>query len=356
MTTRYLIATLLLAFLLSVPVFAQEATQASEPTPTVETIATEVAAPVSEVPADNDFFVALFNSDIVWQIITIVAMFLLARSVPQSAIDKLKTDAAKTDTPVDDLGARLLELLNKNPSLIPDFFKRDTQPTTTVTTGNGTDTTITVSQPNVGNTGSGVMDVSTPPVTVYPATPTTAFTDTFGKRGNNGYTWHEEGHADAVIEIPDGYDYRLDNHNGNRDWQPYKAVNTNEQYGTRLNITQVAGQHQFIRKQRVQLGVGAHEIVLSYVADVKHDENQHPMYNWIWSEAFIDGQPVIVGIGDVNHRALQNGVHTATWLFDNRVAREVTLSFTVTVHWAQAQGDSWINLRTFGLQGAILVG
>lgn len=195
---------------------------------------------------------------------------------------------------------------------------------------------------------------SVPPRTEFVAT--TEFMDIFGKRGDNSYTWTGKGHDPAVIEIPDGYDYVCNGVDGNGTPYPWKAVNTNEEYGTRLNVSSNAGKHHFSRKQRIMLGAGTHEIALSYIADVKHDENQNPMNNWVWTEAYLDGQPVIPGPGTVNHMALQNGAHVATWRFNNSMPREVLLSFTVTVHWGSAEGNSTIDLKAFGLKKAQAVG
>ena len=345
--TYTILSTLLLALLFAAPVFAQEAT---EPVPTQETVATEVAAPPAIEPVtDNGFFAALFSSDIVWQILIALAMLLLFRSVPKETLDKLEKRATETDSTADDMAIKVLRWLNANKELLPDILPSTPptiaapQPTTTVTTGGGQDTTITVSQP---------------PVTVYPtpsispAIQTTEFVDTFGKRGDNSYTWNMPNHAPAVIEIPDGYDYHLHNKDGSGKDYPYKAVNTNNEYGTRLNVAFTAGIHQFFKQDTVQLGVGRHELALSYAADVKQAESGEPMHNWLWVAAYVDGQPVVTGLGNVNHRALENGAHVATWVFDNLTPRTVALSFHVVVHWGSALGDSTIDLQAFGLKQA----
>jgi hypothetical protein len=366
------IAILLSLIFFASPVFAQEATQAVESTPTVEA-ATEVVAPVSEPATDVhtwvDDTVEFFanNLPIIFMGITLIGLAFKVKE-PQSSeqyeserreIERQRVEVKKTETKVDDALIEFRYLLNEFRGIAQT--PAPTQPTTTVTTGNGTDTTITVSQPppviypsapNVGNTGTSTTDVSTPPFVPMPIFETTDFMDTFGKRGNNSYTWQQTGHPNAVIEIPDGYDYRRHNKDAAGVEYPYRAVETNDKYGTRLNVASNASVHQFIRTQSVQLGIGRHEIALSYVADVKDTEGGQPMHNWLWTEAYIDGQPVVAGLENSNHRALQNGAHVATWVLDNLTPRTVSLSFNVVVHWASAKGNSTIDLKAFGMKQA----
>jgi hypothetical protein len=367
--TYVFLATLLLAFLLSVPTFAQEATQVVEPVPTVETVATEVPAPVSVPivqPSDMitwAYIVIAAIGVIGFTYILQLAVRMLGNSVPQSAIEGImnrvvdatlaeaKRMADVSQNKIDDgivnaLIARQKANALPQPTVSaqpPVIYNAPTLPAPDAPV-------IDFSHPPVGNTGTSTMDLSTPPFN--PAIPTADFMDTFGKRGDNSYTWNSAGHPAAVIEIPDGYNYHLDPFDANKNQYPYKAVNTNAEYGTRLNVAFTAGRYTFVRTKHVQLGIGRHEIALSYVADVKDTEGGQPMHNWLWTEAKIDGQPVIAGTGTVNHRALQNGAHTATWVFDNLTPRTVSLSFEVVVHWASAQGNSTIDLKSFGLTQA----
>jgi hypothetical protein len=333
---------ILFVFLIAFPVFAQD----SIPTP--ETVATEVPAPTADIPSEDvhnavdDVIEAVTsNLPIIFMGIALL-MAVMKIKEPQSRTEyeaakreilRLREEAKKTETKVDDVIAEARNLVNEMRG-ISGMTISQPDPTPPVTTPPFVPVPV----------GDGTIDVTAPA--------TTAFMDVFGKRGSNSYTWQKTGHAQAVIEIPDGYDYRNHNFDANGTEQPYKAVNTNPEYGTRLNVAFVAGKHSFIRTKPIFLGTGKHEIALSYVADVKDTEGGQPMHNWLWAEAQIDSQPVLIGTDTINHRALKNGTHVATWIFTNDTPREVALSFVVNVHWASAKGDSTIDLKAFGLKQA----
>ena len=352
--TYTILSTLLLAFLLSVPTFAQEATQAAEPVPTVETVAPSVPTPVSEPITDNGFFTALFNSDVIWQVITVIAMLLLFRSVPQSTIDKLKAEAAKTDNPADDIGAKILEFLNANPSLIPDLFKRDTG-TTTVTTGNGTDTTITVSQPPVvmypapvGNTGTSTTDVSTPPFVPMPETP----------REEIKYLHPYETRLDfgsRQVHVPVNMAYVFENKNGAGQDYPHPNVNINAAYGARFDIAFIAGSWGFTYLTGLAKNV-QYKVIVDYSAEVtgKHLDS---LPEWLWWELEVssNGKP---GLKTGVNQAIMNGAaHTAEWGITG-TGEPVFLTPRIRALWASALDNSainWHSLRVvpvdYGLAG-----
>lgn len=59
------------------------------------------------------------NNVLMWTLV-LVGMVLLGRSVPKETVEKMKTDAAKTETPVDDVLATILDMLNGMKNLSPN--------------------------------------------------------------------------------------------------------------------------------------------------------------------------------------------------------------------------------------------
>jgi hypothetical protein len=282
---------------------------------------------------------AILGSDLIWQIIAVIAMLLLFRSVPQGTIDKLKTEAAKTDTPVDDFGAKLLEFLNANPSLIPDFFKRDTG-TTTVTTGNGTDTTITVSQPPpviypsippVGNTGTSTTDVSTPPFVPMPEVPHTitrnfGVTDSSFEKTVNG--------TRRVIHTPVNTSPLFSTLDAAGKEFPYPSVNVNSAYGVQFDISWIAGAWGFTIMETLVDKV-AYKVRLDYTAQVTGAKVDN-LAEWLSHELDVNGK--VSGVS----QGIMNGVSYAEWGITGS-GFPVMLTPRIRCNWASAGEESKVS-------------
>jgi hypothetical protein len=356
MTTRYLIATLLLAFLLSVPVFAQEATQAVEPTPTVETVATEVTAPVASEPTADihnavDDVIEFFTNNL--PIIFMgIALVMSVRQVgkPQTqaeydaekkAIASDRESVKKTETKLDDVMVEARNILNEMRGIAQTPSQ---QPTTTVTTGNDGDTTVTVSQPPpviypsqppVGNTGTSTTDVSTPPFVPMPEVPHTitrnfGVTDSSFEKTVNG--------TRRVIHVPVNTSPLFSTLDAAGKEYPYPSVNVNSAYGVQFDIAYTAGAWGFTIMETLVNSV-AYKVRLDYTAQITGDKKDS-LSEWLSHELDVNGK--VTGVS----QGIMNGVSYAEWGITGS-GFPVMLTPRIRCNWASAKDESkisWHNL------------
>ena len=333
-----ILSTLLLAFLLTVPTFAQEATQAVEPVPTQETVATEVAAPAVSVPATNtvmDWMQFVIDNGLHWYLFAFITVLFVGNLVPQSELAARRESAKKTDTPVDDTLIMLLELMQSIKGSLP------VQPTTTVTTGNGTDTTITVSQPPpviytsqppVGNTGTSTMDMSTP--SYNPTIPIK----------ENKYLAPYETRLDfpqgrqVHVPVNMGYVYECRDLSGKE--FPHPNVNINTAYGARFDVGFIAGSWGFSYLTTLVKGV-EYRVSVDYSAEVTGDKIG-TLADWLWWELHLDNKPT-----DHINKGISNGArNVAEWTITG-TGLPVIVTPRIRAAWASSGSNSaivWHNL------------
>ncbi len=338
--TYTFLATLLLAFLLTVPTFAQEATQAVDATPTAEAVATEVAPP-SEPVSDGGFFAALFSSDIVWQILIALAMLLLFRSVPKETLDKLEKRATETESTADDMAIKVLRWLNANKELLPAILPETPQPTITVTappsptytTSGGQETTITVSQP---------------PVTVYPTPPTetpVAIVRTFGTFDPALTSTHKFVNKDGketlrVVFNPVNTSPLFSNQNAAGTEYPYPSVNVNPAYGVQFDVSWIAGAWGFTVMETLVANV-AYKVRLEYTAQITGDKVSS-LPEWLWHELDVNGK--VTGV----NQGISNGVSYAEWGITG-AGTPVMITPRIHCMWASAGDTSAIEWQRLSI-------
>jgi hypothetical protein len=249
----------------------------------------------------------LLSSDIVWQILIALAMLLLFRSVPKETLDKLEKRAIETESNADDMAIKVLRWLNANKELLPTLIP-DTG-TTTVTTGNGTDTTITVSQPPVvmypapvGNTGTSTTDVSTPPFVPLPEVPHTivrnfGVTDSSFEKTVNG--------TRRVIHTPVNTSPLFSTLDAAGKEYPYPSVNVNSAYGVQFDISWIAGAWGFTILETLVSGT-AYKVRFDYTAQVT-GAKVDSLSEWLSHELDVNGK--VTGVS----QGVMNGVSYAEW-------------------------------------------
>jgi hypothetical protein len=284
----------------------------------------------------------LLSSDIVWQILIALAMLLLFRSVPKETLDKLEKRATETESNADDMAIKVLRWLNANKELLPTLIP-DTG-TTTVTTGNGTDTTITVSQPppviypstpNVGNTGTSTTDVSTPPFVPLPEVPHTitrnfGVTDSSFEKTVNG--------TRRVIHTPVNTSPLFSTLDAAGKEYPYPSVNVNSAYGVQFDIAYTAGAWGFTIMETLVNSV-AYKVRLDYTAQITGDKKDS-LSEWLSHELDVNGK--VTGVS----QGIMNGVSYAEWGITGS-GFPVMLTPRIRCNWASAKDESkisWHNL------------
>jgi hypothetical protein len=347
------IATLLLAFLLSVPVLAQEATQAVESVPTVETVATEVAAPpVTSEPATDihnavDDVIEFFTNNlpiIFMGIALVMSIKQVGKPQTQAEYDAEKKAIAidreevkKTKTMLDDLMVEGRYIVNEMRGIAQTPA---TQPTTTVTTGNGTDTTITVSQPPpviypsqppVGNTGTSTTDVSTPPFVPMPEAPHTitrnfGVTDSSFEKTVNG--------TRRVIHTPVNTSPLFSTLDAAGKEYPYPSVNVNSAYGVQFDIAYTAGAWGFTILETLVNGA-AYKVRLDYTAQITGDKVDS-LAEWLSHELDVNGK--VTGVS----QGVMNGVSYAEWGITGGHL-PVMITPRIRCNWASAGSESKIS-------------
>ncbi len=180
------------------------------------------------------------------------------------------------------------------------------------------------------------------------------FTDVFGVIGKKE-TWKQSGHPDAVIEIPAGYNHTPVYIDGNGKVYPAKAIETNEKYGTRLNIAHIGSIHKFTRQSRPVAAKGKNIITLEYDGNVNDATGRDPHYNWLWMNCYVNGKAVVSAQreGDTAHHiATKNGIQQAAWFYESDKTEPVEVAFEIVIHWGIAGDMSYIDLKRASLKKA----
>jgi hypothetical protein len=313
-------------------VFAQDETPTVE-VPGIVTPVPDVAVeqpPTTQVNTVLDWLQFVIDNNLHWYLFAFITVIFVGNLVPQSEMDQRREYARQTPTPIDDAFWTLLDIVqslkgglqvmpNPNPGVpIPTIPKRPTLPAET-------DDNIVV----------GFMDI-------------------FGVMGLK-QTWKQSGHPDAVIEIPAGYNHTPVYLDGGGTPYPAKAIETNDKYGTRLNIAHIGSIHRFTRQSRPVAAKGKNIITLEYEAEVNDATGRDPHYNWLWLNCYVNGKEVVSAQreGDTTHHiATQNGLQQASWYYDSDKAEPVEVAFEVVIHWALAGNMSHIDLKRASLKKA----
>lgn len=302
----------------------------------------------------------LLQSDLVWQILIALAMLLLFRSVPKETLDKLEKRATETESTADDMAIKVLRWLNANKEILPTLIPETPAPTVPQPsvviydnpnpTSSNTDTTITVSQPPVGNTGSGNMDVSTPPFNpAIPITDTWIFSTT---EKSFEHTFHDPETGKLVrrvIHVPLNTSPVFQNENGAGKQYPYPSVNVKPSEGVRFDIGWIAGTWGFsvlwtgVPNQR-------YEAILDYSAAVTGDKKDN-LNSWLWHVLEVNG------LTTGTPQGISNGArHTVKWGITG-TGIPAMITPRICELWASAADNSfvsWHSLKIVPVEDGLL--